>query len=111
MKVGIVMAFFFGSLLLQGARVVGVKEGTSKKGSPYVSLSVIDSDNNTNELTTSSEEGMRIARSLSFGDVVDLTICCAGSRDRQYAMIARSATNPIVVRGSVDTSTGELVEY
>ena len=94
------MAFFFGGAQLYHQMFVGLREGVSKNGKPYVSITVTDDDGNVNQLSTSEPEHMQACRQLRQGQYVDLTIVCAGGPQRQYAMIAKA---PLSVRVSDST--------
>ena len=95
------MAFFFGGVQLYHQMFVGLREGVSKNGKPYVSITVTDDDGNVNQLSTSEPEHMQACRKLKQGQYVDLTIVCAGGPQRQYAMIAKA---PLSVRLSDPTA-------
>lgn len=85
------MAFFFSGLEYSDVLVAGVRDGQSKAGKPFVTLTVVDADGNTNTLSTSEPDTMAYCRNLHQGDKVDLRIVCAGGPQKQYAMIARGA--------------------
>lgn len=85
------MAFFFGGLVYPDVMVCGVRDGVSKKGVNYCTLTVVDKDGNTNDLSTSDPEQIQACHALMQGDRVDLRVVCAGGPKRQYAMIARGA--------------------
>lgn len=85
------MAFFLSGLEYRDVIVCGVREGTSKKGTRYVNLTVADAEGNTNNLSSSDPDNMDTILNLKQGERVDLRIVCAGGPQRQYAMIARGA--------------------
>lgn len=89
------MAFFFGGAQVYHQMFVGLREGTSKGGKAYVSITVTDDDGNVNQLSTSNPEHMAACRALRQGQYVDLTLVVAGGPQRQYAMIANA---PMSVR-------------
>ena len=85
------MAFFFGNLLYDGVMVVGWRDGQTKAGKPFTSLTVADVSGNSNTLSSSEPETMDVIHTLGQGDVVNLRIVAAGGPQKQYAMIARGS--------------------
>lgn len=85
------MAFFLSGLKYDDVMVCGVREGVSQKGVKFVTLTVVDIDGNTNNLSSSDPENMEYILKLKQGDKVDLRVVCAGGPQRQYAMIARGS--------------------
>lgn len=85
------MAFFFSNVLYDGVMVVGWRDGQTKAGKPFTSLTVADASGNSNQLSTSEPETMNVIHGLSQGDVINLRIVVAGGPQKQYAMIARGS--------------------
>ena len=85
------MAFFFGGLEYNDVLVAGVRDGVSKQGKPFTTITVVDREGNTNSLSTSEPDTINQLHMLQQGDRVDLKIVCAGGPQKQYAMIARGS--------------------
>ena len=83
------MAFFLSGVRYDGVMVVGTRNGTTKQGKPFMSLTVADSDGNANTFSTTDEKTMQVLKALQQGDVVDLRLVVAGGPQKQYAMISR----------------------
>lgn len=97
------MAFFISGLQYEQCLVAGWRKGNSKQGKPYVTLTVVDPDGNTNTLSTSEPTTMAMVEGLVQGEIVDLTITVAGGPNKQYAMISKV---PDAVRPSSRVATG-----
>lgn len=82
------MAFFLSGVSYDDVMVTGWREGTSKAGKQYVSLSVCDKDGNTNSVSSSDEDTIRFIRGLKQGDRVNLKLVVAGGPKTQYVMIS-----------------------
>lgn len=82
------MAFFLSGVSYNDVMVTGWREGTSKQGNKYVSLSVCDKDGNSNNVSSSDDDTIRFIRGLKQGDRVNLKLVVAGGPKRQYVMIA-----------------------
>ena len=85
------MAFFLSGVRYDGVMVVGTREGRTKAGKPFMSLTVADTDGNANTFSTTDESTMQSLRALQQGDLVDLRLVVAGGPQKQYAMIARES--------------------
>lgn len=94
------MAFFISGAQLYHQMFVGRREGQSKAGKPFVTITVSDEEGNVNQFSTSEPNNMQACRNLAVGDYVDLTLVCAGGPQRQYAMIANAPLSVRVSNGS-----------
>lgn len=99
------MAFFISGLQYEHCMVAGWREGYSKQNKPYVTLTVVDPDGNTNTLSTSEPQTMADVKTLVQGQIVDLTITVAGGPKKQYAMISK-VPNAVRPAGAATSATG-----
>ena len=83
------MAFFLSGVRYDGVMVVGVREGRTKAGKPFLALTVADKDGNANSFSTTDPDTMHKLRALQQGDCIDLRLVVAGGPQKQYAMISR----------------------
>lgn len=82
------MAFFLSPVKYEHVLFAASREGTSKAGKQFMTVTVVDDGGNTNQISTSNPDTMQVFRSCKAGDYLDLQLTVAGGPNKQYVMIA-----------------------
>lgn len=83
------MAFFLSPVKYEHVLFAAAREGTSKAGRQFMTVTVVDDGGNTNQISTSEPDTMQAIRGCKAGDYLDLMLTVAGGPNKQYCMIAK----------------------
>lgn len=90
------MSFHLPVALLRNQMVCGTRVGTSKSNRQFLSMTLVDDNGITNEVSTSDPDIIAYCQTLRQGDHVDLSVLAHGDRERQYLMISK-VPNPVTL--------------
>lgn len=87
------MAFHVPAALYPDVMVCAIREGVSKNGRNYLSMSISDTNGATNDVSTSDEATIAYCKTLKQGDRIDLWLMLHADQKRSYMMIANVEHN------------------